>query len=173
MCIAVAKNKVAVLRSNEFIALSTLGAQTAIALGSGITITQNLFLTALEALGQVTGLTAGEGTGLMVGIANRDLDMAQIAECLVVDGPLDLNDKIKAERASRFVKLFGAVEQAVAGTAMVFKGENGSMLMKTNPKWLFTSASSGFQMFIWNNGIALTTGATARLQSTFFGSWII
>lgn len=164
--------KVAVLRSNENIALVTLANNTALTLGSGITITQNLFLTALECLGQVDGLTAGEGAGLMLGIANRDLSVSEIAEALVVDGPLDLNDKVKAERASRFVKLFGALG-TVGGTGIAFRGENGGLLMKCNPKWLFTAASNGFQMFIWNNGVALTTGATARIQNVFYGSWVI
>ncbi len=172
-----AKNRVAILRSKESIALLTLAADTAITLGSGITITQNLFMTALECLGQIDGLTAGEGHGLLIGIANADLSVTEIQEALLVDGPVDLNDKVKAERASRFVKLFGGVgtmgQQGASAQSLPLVGEHGGRLMKVNPKWLFTAASGGFQMFIWNNGATLTTGAVVDIQNVFYGSWII
>ncbi len=171
LCVA-KKNRVAVLRGAETIAFGGLAHQAAIILGSGITITQNMFLTALEAICVVTGLTGSEGEGLCIGIANADLSVTEIAECLLADGPVDLNDKVKAERASRMVKLFGVGVDS-AGTDITMIGEGGSPVMKTNPKWLYTAASNGWNMFIWNQGVALTTGATARAQITYFGSWII
>ncbi len=130
-------------------------------------------MTALEAIGLITGLTGNEGSGLCIGIANRDLSVSEIAEALLADGPVDLNDRVKSERAARFVKLFGSTVRASSGTDLMLIGEGGSPVMKVNPKWLFTSASGGFQMFIWNQGLALTTGSTARFQFTFYGSWII
>ncbi len=164
----------AIIRSTESIALGSLANVTAIKLGSAVTLTEDFYLTATEVFCAVAALTAGEGEGLMLGIANGDLSVTEIQECLVVDGPVGLNDRVKTERAERFVKLFGAVgNSGPSSTSQVILGEHGGPMMKVNPKWLFTSDQGGWDFFIWNAGIALTTGATARLTNIVYGRWIV
>ncbi len=115
----------------------------------------------------VEGLTAGDGEGLTIGIANGELTVAEIAECLIADGPSDRNDRIKQERAERFVKVFGLLNDL----QHMFVGENGSRQMQVKPRWTFSNPE-GWDYFIFNAGSALTTGSTAKLLQTSYGLWL-
>ncbi len=156
----------AILRSKETIALGTLGVDTAIVFGSGITIGNNFRLLKSEGFAHVDGLTSGEGGGLCIGIANGELTVAEIAECLLADGPSDRNDRVKQSRAERFVKLFGQLDDL----QHVMRGAEGYAL-KVNPRWTFSNPE-GWNFFIFNNGLQLTTGATAKSVLTHYGLWL-
>ncbi len=160
-------NTGAILRSKESIALGTLNVDTAIKLGSGITISEDFRLLKIEVWAHIDGLTAGEGDGLMIGIANGELTVAEIAEALLADGPSDRNDRVKTERAERFVKIFGSLNDL----QHLFRGENGGHMLIVKPRWTFSNPE-GWDLFIFNNGVQFTTGATAKLIVTFYGLWL-
>ncbi len=160
-------NTGAILRSKETIALGTLNVDTAIKMGSAITLDEDFRLLRLDAWAHVDGLTAGEGDGLLIGIANGELTVAEIAEALLADGPVDRNDRVKQERAERFVKIFGSLNDL----QHLFRGENGGHQLICKPRWTFSNPE-GWDIFIFNNGVQLTTGATAKMIATFFGLWL-
>jgi len=162
----------AMLRSTETIALSTLASETAIKFGSSITLDEDFRMLKAEIFAHVAGLTAGEGEGLILGIANGELSVAEIAECFLVDGPVDRNDRVKTERAERFVKPMSALDIVLAGTEEQFHGDGGGPMVTAKPRWTFSNPE-GWDFFIYNNGpSALTTGAVARLIGTYYGVWV-
>ncbi len=161
-----------IIRSHQTVALGTLAAVTAIKLGSDISITEDFRMLKSEVLGFIEGLTAGEGTGLMLGIANGELSVAEIVECLLADGPDDRNDRLKQEKAERYVKIVAQYEGGKADTAGVLVGENADRKLTVKPRWTFSNPE-GWDWFIFNaGGSALTTGATAKLITTDYGLWL-
>ncbi len=159
----------AILRSTETIALSTLAQNTAILFGSGITTVDAFRMLKAEVAAVVDGLTSGEGPGLMIGLAEGSLSVAQIAACLVADGPVGRGDRDDIELAERWCRLFGAV--VGDGTKAAFIGEGGSPIAVVKPRWTF-SESEGWNFFIWNAGTPLTTGAVAKAIITHYGVWV-
>ncbi len=161
-------NTGAILRSKEAVVLLTLAADTAILFGSGITIGEDFRILKSETVAFVEGLTSGDGDGLMLGMANGDLSVTEIAECLLVDGPTDRNDAVKNERAMRAVWIIGGINDLQHN----FRGkESGGNIIVHKPRWTF-SDPEGWNYFIFNAGLALTTGSTAKLISTIFGVWV-
>ncbi len=160
-------NTGAILRSKETIALGTLDVDNVIKLGSGITLSEDFRLLKMESWAHVDGLTAGEGDGLLIGIANGELTVGEIAEAILADGPSDRNDRVKQERSERFVKVFGSLNDL----QHLFRGENGGHMLICKPRWSF-SDPEGWDLFIFNNGTQLTTGATAKLVATYYGLWL-
>ncbi len=162
----------AILRSQEEIVLSTLGDITAIKFLSDITIKEDFRVLRQDIFSHITGLTAGEGFGLMLGIANGELSVAEIAGCLLTDGPTDRNDRGKIETAERNVVLLSEIEPVLSGVTEQFHGENGGPKITSKHRWTYSNPE-GWDFFIWNHsGAALTTGATARLIQTTYGLWV-
>ncbi len=121
----------------------------------------------------ITGLTAGEGTGLHLYLVNADLSVAQIAEALITNGPLNSSDRDKAEEAERFVKLLGStLTTEIPTAAEQIMDERSGPVMEKTIRWSFNKGV-GWEYAIFNNsGSALTTGATLRLLATHYGVWI-
>ncbi len=165
-------NTGAIIRSQEGVALGTLGDVTAIKMASEVSLEEDFRLLKMEILGRVGGLTSGEGVGLCLGIANGELSVAEIGEALLVDGPSDRNDRLKQERAERFVKLFASTGQGQVDIARNFIGEGGSPLIVVKPRWTFSNPE-GWDLFVWNHGgSALQTGAVVDLTIVFYGVWL-
>ncbi len=161
-----------IIRSTETVALSTLSNVTALKLGSGVSITEDFRMLKEEIFAVVTGLTAGEGAGLCLGIANGELSVSEIQECLVADGPVDRNDRVPQERAERFVKLFAAAAAGgEADTTRIIVNENGGTKIVVKPQWSFSNPE-GWDHFVWNLGPTLTTGATIFLTVVTYGVWL-
>lgn len=164
-------NTGAILRAKETIALGVLVGDTAIKFSSSITLQEDFRILKAEVMGIITGITTLEGAGLQIGIANGELSVAEIGECLLVDGPSDRNDRLKVERAERFVKTFGQLEKQLSQTGGNLIGQDGGPLMIVKPRWTF-SDPEGWDMFIWNLGGTLTTGAVAFIQVVYYGVWV-
>ncbi len=165
-------NTGAILRSTETIALSTLAGNTAILFGSGITTVDAFRMLKSEVAAFVEGLTGGEGTGLLIGLAEGSLTVAQITACLVADGPVGRGDRDDQELAERWVRIFGQLLPAAGSNDGAFIGKNGDAILEVKPRWTF-SESEGWNFFIFNaGGIALQTGATARAVITTYGVWV-
>ncbi len=122
----------------------------------------------------MNGLTAGEGAGLIIGIANGELSAAEIEEALEVGGPLDLNDRVGSERAMRNVKVLGAtqVPAGVANTELQFVNEHGGPIIVSKHRWTYSNPE-GWSWWIYNQGGSLTTGATLQLLCTHYGVWVV
>lgn len=161
-----------IINEIQSVALSTLANETALKL-STITLQSSNFRmmkSVIEAL--VFGLTAGEGAGLLLGIASNELTVAEIAEALTVDGPTDRNDRVAKERAERPVFIISQLDEGEVNTKSLFHGEgNNPQIVRKHP-WTWT-ATEGWCFFIFNNSNAtLTTGATAKIHAKHFGMWV-
>ncbi len=161
-----------IIRETDALALTTIGALTA-KIFTGLGITEDFRSMKIEVVAHVDGLTAGEGNGLCLGIANGELSATEVTECLNADGPLDRNDRLAQERAERFCKIFATVGlQTATAAAMVFIGKGGSYVLEVKPNWTFSNPE-GWSFFVFNNDpAALTTGATVSLAATHYGVWL-
>ncbi len=168
-------NKGAIIRENTTIALSTLAANTAIKVdGAALTLVDDFRMMKSLIFSNVTGLTGGEGEGLLLGLANGELSVAEIVECINASGPLNTNDRLRQERAERAVWLIGAYESNNAdatGTEGTFRGDNGGPMIVHKLPWTFANPE-GWDFFIINTGSTLQTGASVRVTATHYGVWV-
>ncbi len=158
------------------VTLSTLGSQAVLSanLVEG-TLTEDLYVISSDLSATITGLTAGEGAPMDIGIAHSDYSDTEIKENLdvVLLGP---GSKIELERTRRLVRKVGVANLSVSDTlqsVLSMIGKGGSRIIRT--KWKFT-VQSGKTLDIWiqnRSGATLTTGATFRWSGTVYGRWLI
>ena len=161
-----------IIREQASQAIGTLAANTALIIASGdLTITEDFRMLKSEIIAHVDALTSTEGEGLILGICNGDLTVAQIAAVMQLDGPSDFSDRDGIEVAERFVKAISQLDTRDLTNA-VFKNENGGPIIVIKPRWSFSN-THGWNFFVYNDGAnAFTTGAVVRLIMTHFGVWI-
>ncbi len=160
-----------IIREDTSFALGTIANKAAVQ-GTALAIVEDFRMLKSEVFAVVTGLTANEGEGLLIGIANGELSAAEVGEAINAGGPLNRNDAVRTERSLRFCNLFGAIQ--LDNTTNIegrFRGEYGSPMMIIKPRWTF-SDPEGWHFFVYNQGLALTTGATLRLNATNYGVWV-
>ncbi len=162
--------KGAMIREIQSVALGTLANVTALKL-STITLGEDFRILKSEILAKVGGLTAGEGDDLLFGICNAELTVAEISEAIVVDGPTNRNDRDGQEKAERNVKILSSSDQVLSAVDRAFLGENGGPMIISKHRWTY-SDPEGWAFFVFNNGSALQTGATAVAIATHYGVWV-
>ncbi len=161
-----------IIRENFSITLGGLASGAAIT-GSSLTMGEDFRMLKAEVFTHVDALTAGEGQGLIFGIANGELSDAEIGAALTNNGPTDLNDRVSQELSERNVKIFSsALFRDTAGTSRHFTGDNGGPLITSKHRWTYSN-SEGWVWFVFNDGPTITTGATARVMTTIFGVWVV
>ncbi len=117
--------------------------------------------------------------GLLMGICNGELSVAEIAAALGINGPVNRNDRDKHEKAGRWVKVLSAlVLQNPTSTSTrtvvdgIFLNETGGPIIVSKDRWTY-SDPEGWSYFIFNNsGTALQAGAKVRSQETHYGVWV-
>lgn len=163
----------------QTVALLTLADQAALALDQ-ITISEDFRILKSEICAGIINLDDDENVqGLLFGIANGELSDAEIAQAITSQGPLDRNDRLAAERASRWVKILSTAEVMFQGhnsgrttIDAIFKNQNGGPIIESKDRWTY-SDPEGWVFFVFNNsGTALATGATARMTAKHFGVWV-
>ncbi len=165
----------AIVRENGTMTVGTL-ANHAAAVLAGPGITEDFRILKSEICFHMGGLTDQEGGGgLQFGIANGELSVTEIQDCLNVIGPLDRNDRSIVERAERHVKVLSYGRRDVdstSGEVIHFDGEGGSPIITSKFRWTY-SDPEGWQWFVFNNiGATVTTGAVGQLQATHYGVWV-
>jgi len=163
-------NKGAIIREQATIALGALAAGAAIKLNT-LAILEDFRILKSEVSAVVRGLTAGQGEGLKLGIANNNLTVAEIANCIFAQGPLNRSDRTLQEEAERQVRLFGAPPQMAGAIEFGFLGIEGGPMMEIKPRWTYSNPD-GWCFFVFNDTVVLTTGATINLLATHFGMWV-
>ncbi len=162
-----------IIREQRSQALTTLNNATALLIGTKLVTTEDFRMLKAEIQCFVTGLTAGEGTGLMLGLADGDLSTGEIAGVIQAQGPLDPNDIVQTDVAMRPVWLLGALDVDVNELTAAFRGEGNSPMIEAKPRWTFSNQGKAWNWFIWNNsGGNLTTGALASILAKSFGVWV-
>ncbi len=117
--------------------LGALANEAAILIGTNLATLERYRMIKLELFAALTGLTSGEGTGLLIGIADGDLALSEIEEAIEVNGPLGPNDTVFAARADRFYKFLGAVDRETGDHAL-FENDQGGHMMSKTIRWTFS-----------------------------------
>lgn len=160
--------KGAIIRENLQIALSTLADATAIkATSGGLSgdMQEDFRIIKSEIFVYVEGHTQTEGP-ITIGICDAELSVTEIAECLDLNGPVDRNDHLNAERVMRPV-----FELCQIGELSLEIPNNNLPIEKTL-RWTFPAAE-GWDWFAYNDsGAALTTGTIVRIRAKHFGVWV-
>ncbi len=164
--------KGAIIRENASQAIGALAAGGVIKIDTDLALEEDFRVLKQEIICQVHGLTAGQGKGMILGLADNELTTTEIGECIGVNGPNDRNDRLKVEQAERMVRLIGAIhsDELTNGTKVQFVDEG--RIIKIKPRWTFSNVE-GWTFFIYNrDGAEITTGATCRINVTNYGVWV-
>lgn len=164
-----------IIREETTIALAALASKTALPFGDlNNAMVEDFRILKSEVVAFIDGLTANEADDIYLGIANGELTAAEIAEAIVMDGPLNRNDRLLTERSMRFVKIFASLELKNPATDVkgAFVDRSNSAMMVIKPRWTFANPDA-WNWFIFNNGTALTTGSSVRLIASSYGLWVV
>ncbi len=159
-----------IIKESRVQALGALANQSAILIGTNIDTLERYRMIKLELFATVTELTTGEGTGLLIGIADGDFTLADIEASIELSGPLGPNDKDLADRADRYTKWLGAIDRET-GVTGIFENEHGGHEMAKTIRWTFARTKS-WNYFVYNLGPTITTGATVQIRAKSFGVWV-
>ncbi len=170
-----------IIRERTTQTLSTLADQTAIAFGK-LTMEEDWRRLKTELTCRAHGFVDDElglEGGLLLGITLGNYTMAEVAEALIIDGPVGPNDP-KQEKASRWIHIIGSFKARpfnpnVTGVTMggAFVGKDGSPIIVDKLPWTFSN-SNGWQYFVFNNtGSALASGGLVGLLATHYGVWVV
>ncbi len=149
--------------------LGALANEAGILVGTNLATLERYRMIKNELYAAMTGLTSGEGTGLLIGIVDGDYSLAELEAAIESDGPLGPNDRIAEELSERFYKFLGAVDRET-GTEALFENDNGGHKMSHTIRWTFARTKS-WNFFVYNMGSALT-GGTVNIRSKSFGVWV-
>ncbi len=166
----------AIVRETRSQSLGTLAQDTALIIGTKLATTEVFRMLKAEVFCRINGLTSGEGSGLLLLLADGDLTVTEVGEAVNIDGPLGPNDAVNAALAERLVLNIGAVEgngdDAAAPTARVIKDMlSNAPFCVPKPRWSFQRTKS-WNWVIFNRGDALTTGAQVRIDAKSYGVWV-
>ncbi len=159
-----------IMRESRSQALGTLANNTAILIGTNLATLERFRMLKSEVYAVTTGTTSTEGSGMIFGLADGDLDLGEISAAIEADGPVGPNDSVTAEIADRPVWFFGAADRET-GSNIVFENENGGHKLVIKPRWTFARTKS-WNWFIFNMGDALTTGSSINIRVKSFGVWV-
>ncbi len=161
-----------IIRESRLQALGALAAADAILIGTKLPTTEDFRIIKSEIVCDITGLTAGEGKGLALYLADGVYDATQVEASIEGIGPLGPNEAVEAEIAMRFNKWFGeVVVQDPAATVAIPVNETGGALLSQTVRWTFSRTKS-WNWVIYNHGTVLTTGATAIIRAKNYGVWV-
>ncbi len=163
----------AIIREQTSGSIGALSAQDEVQIGTALALIDDFRILKTELFAHVRGLTAGEGNGGILVMADGDLTSAEVEAALEVDAPLAANDSVGAAVAERWTKTVAAlVVDDVTNTFATFRGDNGGTMITVKPRWTFGAASRWKWYFYNQSGATIQTGATVELIATHFGVWI-
>ncbi len=132
-----------------------------------LALTHDATLLSLRGVVAFANVTVGDGPWLML-IRSADLSSAELEEYLELQGPLSPADIVGRERASRgkFLRTLGVCVPSAAGTLAVLEWNNMSLSGLRIPE-----DAGGYVISLYNMGNTMTTGSSARIQSSVFLRW--
>ncbi len=151
--------------------IGTLAADTVLLISTKPAILERFRIIKSEVWATIVAKTDGEQRGMVLGLADGTLTLAEIEEAIESNGPLGPNETVEAEIGMRPMWMFGASVFA-DGTDGIFLNEDGGPLMSETIRWTFSRTAS-WNWFLYNSGVAPTTGSTIKLRAKNFGVWVL
>ncbi len=161
--------KGAIIRENVTITVGGLAA-VAVIKGTSLSISEDFRILKTEYFISQSGNWGAVGDEVIIGFADDELSVGEIAECLNVDGPVDRNDRLAEERVMRAV--WSLIDLKGDSTTVVMQPPNDGKFMEHKPRWTFSNPE-GWTWFAYNplSG-ALTAGAVFIINAKYFGVWV-
>ncbi len=159
-----------IIRENRVQALGALSASAGVIIGTKLATLERFRMLRNECVASLTALTSGEGTALLMVLADGQFTLAEVEAAIEANGPLGPNDTVTEDIADRPVWFSGAVDRET-GTEAIFENENGGHMLVLKPRWTFARTKS-WNYIVYNLGDNLTTGASVRIRSKSFGVWV-
>ncbi len=138
--------------------LATLAADTGLVV-TNTTAEQNYKAVSLHAVWGIDILDAADGP-LLFGVADGEISLAKLEEYLeaLITDSLDIP---QSEQVTRPVQVLGAL-----GHDLKTVYQKDRILLPTFRE------NQGFVVWVYNGGIAMTTGSSIRMTGRFFGRWL-
>ncbi len=169
--------KGAIVKEQTTLTLGALAGQALAVTSSAVLLDEDFRILRSDITAVITGVTSLEGVGLILYLTEGSLASADIEANIEQNGPLRLGDQDLEEIASRWVRRVGITAgPTVNETERVFKNKYGGALLNIEPRWTFrrgrTANNGGWNWAVYNDGVTLTSGATARVLATHYGVWV-
>ncbi len=161
--------KGAILREFVSIDLGTLAGSTVVKASANLVLQDDFRILKTEYLAFMEEDLADDGEAVFFGIADNELSIAEIAELLVLSGPLDRNDRLSTERAERPVWNCGLFK----GVALPVLN-NGMLIERSGKPWTFSNPE-GWTWYAFNPTAAALGDANAsaiKIMATHYGVWV-
>ncbi len=159
-----------IIRESRNQLLGALDNQAGIIIDTKLATLERFRMIKNETHAAIVSLTSGEGTALLLGIADGDLTLAEIEAAIEAQLPLGPNDSVGAAIAERYTMIIGAMDRET-GTSGIFENDNGGHKMANTIRWTFSRTKS-WNYFVYNLGEQLTTGSNCFLRAKSFGVWV-
>ncbi len=105
-------------------------------------------------------LTDADGP-LVVGYAHSDYTVTEIKECIEASAAISVGSLIEQERSNRLVRVVGTLGDAIDDVL------NDGEPISTKLNWLIPIGKA-VNMFVYNDGITMTTGAAVRVNGSLW-----
>ncbi len=158
-----------IVRETQTITVGGLTSGTTIK-GGTLTLSEDFRILKTEYLITQIGNWGAIGDEVVIGIADNELSVGEISECISIDGPLDRNDNVGHERSMRPVWLL--LDLKGDSTTTVKEPPNDGQMMTFNLRWTF-SDPEGWTWFAFNPlAGSLTAGAVFNIIAKHYGVWV-
>ncbi len=169
--------KGAIVKEQTTFALLGLAARDIVVANSAVQLDMDFRILRSDITATIVGVTSLEGQGLILYMAEGDLSDADMEANIEQNGPLRLGQQVEEEVASRWVRRVAmTIGPTVNETERVMRNKYGGPLIEIEPRWTFrrgrTATNGGWNWGIYNDGVAITTGATMHLLATHYGVWV-
>ncbi len=169
--------KGAIVKEQVTLTVGALAARDLVIGNSAVALDSDFRILRSDITACIVGMTSLEGQGVILYMTEGDLTEAQVEANIEQNGPLSLGDQDLEEIASRWVRRVAmTVGPTVNETERVMRNKYGGPLLELEPRWTFrrrrTSTDGGWNWALYNDGVALTTGATLHLLATHYGVWV-
>jgi len=159
------------MRDESSLSLGALEQGTCVKV-DGVLITEDFRMLKAEISVHINGLTPLDGNNLILGIANGELTVDEIAEAIVANGPINRTQRLQQERAERNVKIVSTTDKQLSSETIArFRNKYGGPIIELKHPWTYSN-SDGWSWFIYNRGPGLTAGGAASLLATYYGVWV-
>ncbi len=169
--------KGAIVKEQTTFTLGALAGQAVVGSNSSVQLDEDFRILRSDITCVLTGMTSLEGVGLILYMTEGDLTDPEVEANIEQNGPLRLGKQIEEEIASRWIRRVGITTgPTVNETERTMRNKWGGALLDLEPRWTFrrgrTATEGGWNWRVYNDGVTITTGASARIIATHYGVWV-